>query len=248
MIISHRHRFIFLHCRKSAGSAVKVSLARTLGPRDFQLGVWGDTLRTGIKPNLRARLHLLNPRDYAYMLRARRAGDDPGGILNQVIKRAWKRRTGLGNFPPARDVQRLFPREWAEYHKFCIVRNPYDRLVSDYFYRTKKYTEPPSFAEFIEAMAEGRDLDGRVKVEYSNWEMYTIDDRIAVDSVIRFEELDEELRRVLDTIGVPWDGWLPRTKAGEKRPKAYRDLYQPRQIEQVRQLCRREIEAFGHEF
>lgn len=248
MIISHRHRYIFVHCRKSAGSAVKVSLARNLGWRDFQLGVWADAVDAGVTPNLRARLAMWQPRQLGFVCRSLLAGEQMHAVMNRAIKRAWKRRTGLENFPAADDVRRLFPHEWAHYHKFCIIRNPFDRVVSDYFYRTKKLSDPPSFAAFVDAMASGDDLGGRVKSEYSNWHMYTIDDHLAVDSVVRFENLQTELQDTLDRIGVPWDGWLPLTKKGSKRPRAYRDLYGPRQIEQVRALCGREIEMFGYEF
>lgn len=248
MIISHRHRFIFVHCRKSAGSAVKVSLARFLGPRDFQLGVWGDAADAGVRPNPRAWLEMLRPGQLGFVTRQRLAGEATPAVMNRAIKRAWRQRTGLGNFPAARDVRRLYPREWADYHKFCIVRNPFDRIVSDYFYRTKKLAERPPFADFVAAMTAGDDLGGRVKSDYSNWDMYTIDDEIAVDTVLRFEDLEKGLQDVLPRIGVPWDGWLPRTKAGASRPRAYRELYAQEQIDQVRMLCRHEIETFGYEF
>ena len=38
MIISHKHEFIFIHTRKTAGSAIKCSLAKYLGPDDIVVG------------------------------------------------------------------------------------------------------------------------------------------------------------------------------------------------------------------
>lgn len=48
MILSHAHRFIFLHNRKTAGSSISVALARYLGPEDLQLSAIVETLREGI--------------------------------------------------------------------------------------------------------------------------------------------------------------------------------------------------------
>ncbi len=248
MIISHRHRYIFLHCRKSAGSAVKVSLARDLGPLDLQVGGWSDVINNGGRPNLRALAGFGRPRHAWFYAKSRLSGVPPTKSFNRMTKRVWRKRYRMGMFPPARKMKAAFPREWQSYHKFCIVRNPFDRVVSDYFWRTKGEEDPPTFAEFVDAMVAGDTLDGTLRGDYSNWDMYTIDDEIAVDDVIRFENLESELRAVLDRIGLAWDGWLPRAKAGGKRPRDYRELYGPRQIEQVGALCRREIEAFGYDF
>lgn len=248
MIISHRHRYIFIHCRKSAGSAIKVSLARDLGPFDFQLGGWADASRAGVTPNLRARLTALAPAQLPFVIRSRLAGEAADQVLNRAVKRAWKSRAGLGNFPTAKQVRHRFPRAWAGYCKFCVVRNPFDRVVSDYFYRTKKLAQPPDFAEFVDAMYKGERLGGRVKIEYSNWEMYTIDDRVAVDHVVRYEDLVAGLEHVFARIGLEWDGWLPATKTGRSRPGDYRSMYSQAEIDKVRELCAREIETFGYTF
>ena len=39
MIISYRHKFIFMHSRKTAGSSVTALLSHHLGPQDIQLGL-----------------------------------------------------------------------------------------------------------------------------------------------------------------------------------------------------------------
>lgn len=51
MIISHRHKFIFIHVPKTAGSTVSAYLAREFGPWDVQLGSWKDALGNGAKAN-----------------------------------------------------------------------------------------------------------------------------------------------------------------------------------------------------
>ena len=52
MILSRKHRFIFLHNRKKAGSSVTVSLSRYLGPWDTQIGLHHEAMEDEIYPNL----------------------------------------------------------------------------------------------------------------------------------------------------------------------------------------------------
>ncbi len=52
MIISHRHRFIFLHCRKAAGSSIAQALAPYLGEDDLHLGTWPEALEAGVVPGV----------------------------------------------------------------------------------------------------------------------------------------------------------------------------------------------------
>jgi hypothetical protein len=54
MIISHKHRFIFVHCCKTAGSSVACSLSRYLGPNDLQFSAITDGIPFKIHPPQRA--------------------------------------------------------------------------------------------------------------------------------------------------------------------------------------------------
>ena len=44
MIISHKHKFIFVKTRKTAGTSVQEALERICGPDDIvtQTGIWND--------------------------------------------------------------------------------------------------------------------------------------------------------------------------------------------------------------
>ena len=51
MILSHQQRFIFVHSRKTAGSAITAALNHHLGPRDIQLGAWPEAIASGDEIN-----------------------------------------------------------------------------------------------------------------------------------------------------------------------------------------------------
>lgn len=250
MILSHRHRFLFIHCRKAAGSSVAVSLARYLGPADLQLSAIRDAASFGIAAPLRTQLAAVQPprpRAFVRVLRGQQPWSDH---VARAIKA--RHRQHLGAHPdhaPAAAVRAAFPRAWQHYWKFCIVRNPWDKTLSDYRWRTRERADPPSFATYVEALHAGDDLGGIVPTHHDNWDLYTIDDRIAVDHVVRFEDLADGLAAACREAGLAWDGWLPHSKRSRTEAHGhYRDGYTERHARMIGDLYAREIDAFGYRF
>lgn len=261
MILSHRHRYLFLHCRKTAGSSISVALARGLGPDDLQLSGLKETHEAGIAytdrvyaeaRRLKGRKPLTRAEDWLHL----------SGILgaDRRAERTRKRihacyRAILGPYPyhaRAAAIAAAFPHEWAAYTKFCVVRNPWHRVVSDYHWRTRNSDTPPSFESFVKAIRDGETLGGIVPGEPDNWPLYTIGDSIAVDHVIRFETLTRDLGTVLNGLGLDWDGWLPRAKARvtqthtTARTASKDRLYTPELEQIVGDLFANEVAAFDY--
>ena len=71
MIISHQHKFIFVHCRKTAGSSVVSSLSRYLGPQDLQFSGITDGRKLNLYPPRRViteSLAFMSYQDYISLL------------------------------------------------------------------------------------------------------------------------------------------------------------------------------------
>ena len=253
MIISERHQLIILHCRKAAGSSLCVSLARSLGPNDLQISALPETMALGIP--LSQRVRRLALRQTGYLLPLMRLLGPRGHrrALTRAVDHAHRAR--LGRKPPHAPAARIaaaFPREWASFRKLAIVRNPWDKTVSDYFWRTQGLKRPPSFRTYVEALDGGAALGGIVPLAFhDNWPMYTIKDRVAADCVVRFEQLQQGLDAFFLGAGIVWDGWLPRSKGG-LRPAGvaagYRSYYTPELERVVGRLYRPEIEQFDYRF
>lgn len=132
------------------------------------------------------------------------------------------------------------PEVWRGYFKFCVERNPWDKMVSDFCMARHRAGKELAFGDYL---ARGRFP--------RSWELYTDEqDSILVDRVLRWERLDEELGDVFGRLGVPWAGSLDvRAKSGYRPPgRHYREWYEPEQRDHVARIFAKEIDAFGYEF
>jgi len=256
MIISHKHQFIFIHCRKAAGASVAASLSRCLGAEDLQFSAIADGAKLKIYPPrrvIREALQTMPAGDIFALMTLRRSF---WGLIAKAFKQKYSANLGGSpTHPPAHAVAATFPNEWKNYFKFCIVRNPWDKIVSDYFWRTKRTNNPPTFEQYIDALADGESLGGIIPKNHQNWEMYTINDVVAVDFIVRFEEMAEGLNEALSHTALKWDGWMPSIHMN-KRPtttpnapkRHYRDYYTDRTKQIIAQLYEKEILAFDYKF
>ncbi|MCS1352665.1 sulfotransferase family protein [Mechercharimyces sp. CAU 1602] len=213
MILSHRHKFIFLKTRKTAGTSIEISLSRFCGPKDIltPISLADEKIRFSV-------------------------GKQAQNYSLKGIE--------LYNHIPASEVKVLVGNKvWNSYYKFCFDRNPWDKVVSSYYYLNEDPTVPFSFSSFEQFFSEGW-----YKRQF-NYPLYTIDDTIAVDYIGRFENLNEDLQKICKNIGVPFDNWLPRAK-GNFRPQTrhYRSLYTPQQRALVSHYYKKEIELHGYTF
>ena len=142
--------------------------------------------------------------------------------------------------------------EWEAAYKFAFVRNPFDKVVSQYLYRVRKNrthlrSRPMSFPDWVRlTLAERdpryRDVE-RPFLPQTEW----LDDGsggIAVDFVGRFERLEEDFAILARELGVEAD--LPWLNASERGP--YRDYYTPEATEIVREAFSSDLAEFGYEF
>ena len=226
MIVSHKHRFIFLKTAKTAGTSVEIALSEFLGPDDIVTPI------SAVDEAKRHGLGYPGPQNCAVPFQRFRRID-------------WKRFVTKGKRPeffnhmPAALIRRYVgPQVWRDYFKFCFERNSYDKALSRYFWRTRDDAERRSMAAFFQSTPHSR---------ISDWWLYTIDDEVAVDFVGRYEHLEEDLETVRRRIGLPHPIELPRAKGGHRpnrRPPS--EVLTPEERALVEDHYAREIAAFGY--
>ena len=231
MIISHTHKFIFIKTQKTAGTSLEIGLSRFCGPRD---------VITPILPadeEIRRSLGYAGPRNYLVPF-SRYALGDWGRFL---VRR--KGRLRFFNHISAREIRRLVdPEVWNTYFKFCFERNPWDKVVSMYFWKNR--SEPrPTLSEYIQS---GR---ANVATLRGGFDLYSIDGEVVVDRVCRYECMKQELEFLAERLALPEMPQLPRAK-GEHRTdrRHYRDLLTAADREKIAKVFAREIAHFGYEY
>jgi hypothetical protein len=130
---------------------------------------------------------------------------------------------------------------WRSYFKFSFERNPWDRQVSWYNYKTKSKAsaDKPDFDAF------NRD---RRRAFVENWSLYTAEDRPILDFVGRYETLQTDFDSVLDRIGLAGQVALPRENVSRSRTGSYRDYYSETSRELIAGWYAPEIRHFGYTF
>ena len=167
---------------------------------------------------------------------------------------------------------------WKKYFKFAIVRNPYDMVVSRYFWNKKNITprakpgavwreigqEPLAghlYKKFIFSCYRSlfhKDLqpddDFRTFVlkklpgNISNNKYYfDKQGRPLNDLVIRYENLDEDYKKVCEKINIPYEP-LPQLKTKTRQKNSYRELYDQELKNLITKKFKKEIEYFNYQF
>jgi hypothetical protein len=227
MIVSHEHRFIFLKTEKTAGTSIEIALSKICGAEDVITPVVAEDEVT------RRRAGGRGPQNFMIPFGSYGARD--WGRL--AVRR---RRARFFHHASASFVRDHLDADcWRSYFKFSFERNPWDKVVSWYYWRHRE--EPrPTLSEFVQSGAADR---------IRAFDVYSIDDRVAVDRVCRFERLDEELEQVARSIGLPALPELPHAKGGHRADRrSYRDALSPQDRERIARVYGREIATLGYEW
>lgn len=229
MIISHKHKFIFLKTAKTGGTSVELALRTVCGPDDIitPIGDEDESLNTGLAPrNYKTAAKFLSG-DWLYGVRNRlRRRSAPKYLYNHIP--GWRVRARVGE-----DI-------WNSYFKFCFERNPWDREISLYFFRRGRDGNADTFAGHLKTLKQR---------QIRNWEIYSQAGAPAMDFMGRYENLEADLTLALQNCGIDRTVTLPQAKARfrtDRRP--YREFYDDRSREMIANTYRREIEYFGYEF
>lgn len=170
MIISHKHKFIFIKTQKTAGSSIKLALAKFCDNKDI-ISSMGDE-DNYLKKTLGYR-----------------------GAQNNYLpyKAYWKRdwfnylyngfRYNFTDHMSASEIKLRFKNEWKDYYTFCFERNPFDKVISWYYWDggDKRHG---NMTQFIQSGAASK---------IKGFELYTDNSEIIIDKVYKYEELNESL-------------------------------------------------------
>lgn len=225
MLVSHRYKFLYTKTVKTGGTSVESYFERFCMPE----GEW--TLTQGRE-------------EYV----------SESGILGYRGKKIPNGCTWWNHMPAALIRQGVGEEIWASYFKFCVIRNPFDKAVSAFFF-FRKTRDDSNLPDPSEAGV----LDG-LRAEFEAWletstlpkdrDKYLIDGKFSLDDVIRYERLASDLERIGARLGLPYTPHaLPTFKSGI-RPKGIEvgSLYTDRSRSIVEDFYKFELEYFNYTF
>lgn len=169
--------------------------------------------------------------------------------------------------PKASQLIQLFPeKRYNTYFKFGFVRNPWDLVVSYYFY-FKNYKYDKSWFILNEELAKVVYITEHVKKccfeEYVEWIVceskekdenflthqkdffYDKDGNKLVDFIGKFENLNEDFHYIANQIGLKNVELPHKNKSSHKH---YREYYNDHTRKLVEEYFKDDIELFGYEF
>jgi len=220
MIISHAHKFIFIKTAKTAGTSIEVFLSRYCGPKD---------IITPVAPPIAGH----SPRNYrGFINPIPQLLRKPKDLL--TFWRLFSERDRFFNHMPAWLVRERIPTHiWKSYFKFCVERNPWDKVLSHYHMHASRAGGNLSLDQYL--------ARGRFPINYFRYTDRS-GSRIIVDRVVRYENLMNELAEVFSQLNLSFEGIL-----GVRAKSDYRTDRTPYQLVFNKQQRRIVEEAFARE-
>lgn len=234
VLVSHIYKFIYIKNRKCASTSVEAFFTQYCLPTTKNSITINPSTR---KPQIVKNNRKYNTKNNIHTQDAHNEHISKFGIIGRrgrghEIGRGWV------NHISAKNIQtKLGEKIFNKYYKFSVVRNPYDKMVSMYFWAHKQ--DKQSFNDFCKTS------------NVNNLSIHTIDDICSCDVYIRFEHLHEDIKKVCEYLQLPNYNInnLPTHKSNtRKNKKHYREYYDEETRNIVYESHKKEFELFGYTF
>jgi chondroitin 4-sulfotransferase 11 len=148
----------------------------------------------------------------------------------------------------ATESSHLYSQEWNKYFTFSFVRNPWDRVVSIFFYyqtQRQRHKLPDNFNAFCSDLEVNLDILGHPGLKYTQKKYISIDNQIAVDYVGKVENLQNDFNIICERLGIE-HRILPHIR--KTNHKHYSEYYSEENRKKVAEVFREDIETFSYKF
>lgn len=218
MIISHTRKLIFIKTKKVGGTSFEIALSKFCGPECV------ITPLAGRDEKARAALGFRGAQNF-------RGSRWPDGSRAEGA---------FDSHEPAARVKARIPAEiWRSYRKITIWRNPFDAVISRYFWRRGTLPEM-DFGAFVARHPHLLNV---------NTAIAPLSGPARVDHYLAYENLEAELAAI--GLEYVWDVFRTQRAKSRSRPKtgaSVAEIYAafPDAARAVAEACKEEIAFFGY--
>ena len=147
-----------------------------------------------------------------------------------------------------KDIKNEFLNLYESYSKFAIIRNPYDRIVSWYFFTKQKLTSMEKtykMAPFNDWIKDPSKYWKAIKdpISFLKPQYEWIDETV---EIIKFENLDIELNSFFKKIGNPYFRTMDLPIANKSKHKHYLEYYNKKSLDVVYDKYKKDFEYFNY--
>lgn len=253
MVISHKYKFIFIKSTKVGGTSLELMLDELCGPDDVL------TPHKHPEAGYTARNYqgTIDQAPELAIVR-RHMGEVHPDFLKWTTMQVEANERFHEGIPAWQVKCRVPPDVWSTYFKFTIERNPWDKAISRYFHSKSvyepKYGKELTFDAWLDFLERILSRPWVTKTWGSeapyNFPRYADPwtDEVLVDKIIRYEQLEGDVKDVFERLGMPWPGSVPRkAKTGfraDRRP--YKAVLTTSQAVRIEAICAKEIALMGY--
>lgn len=223
MIISRKHKFIFIKSKKTAGSSIQAALATVCSETDL---VTEFTHNNYSIPDHK-RKHQIS---YKLLKNKKKHINSP---LSKIII----------SHTPLKKLKFIFQDEYNNFFKFAFIRNPWDLVVSKYFWH--KHIHKHDLEDFTQWLWQ--------KYQFELWKtdqlhLYThVDGEYDLDFMGRYENIQQDFQFVCDKLCLG-NLKLENEKRIYRKRKHYTEYYSEQDKQLVAKLFQQDIDYFGYKF
>jgi len=222
MVISHKHKFIFIKTTKVGGTSLELFLDKVCSKEDVFTPYWNKEKDLNFRNN-RA---LFNP--FPEILeRKKYEGFKLKKMLHNTLSDFKTRNKFFENIPAWQLKNRIPKNIWDDYLIFTIERNPWDKCVSRYYHSKgifePKYKKELTFKMWFDYFVN-RIENPWVTTAWGSEAPYNYPryanpwtNELLVNKICRYEQLEDDLSEVFNTLNVPFNGLSEYNAKGNYR-------------------------------
>lgn len=250
MIFLREPNLIFIKSRKTAGTSIEIALSMSAKEGDIvtPLALADEVLRQQRRGPLPMNWAKSAKVEQAYNDELARWVDrDVAELQQEKLPPHFKQaRKFFNHMKPEQARNRLGKDIFDAATKVCVVRDPYEKLVSQAWFHADRQRQ--TYEEALEWILYPDGETDHPRAGLPNSDFFFVRDKMVIDTIIRYETLEAGLIDLERETGLQIRKYMTRAKANIRKDYTpAREVLTPDQRRRCYELSRWEFDYFGYD-